>query len=74
MVYRNPICGKYFVEGSLLEKLEKQPFFWMATAGLGKYRMGGYSQIGVYRVEIPRFTQNPNSSMIVFGDSQDIFN
>ena len=25
-------------------------FFWAATAGLGKYSMGGYSRIGVYKV------------------------
>ena len=30
--------------------MEKQPFFRAAMAGLGKYRMGGYGWIGVYRV------------------------
>ena len=30
--------------------MEKLPFFWAATAGLGKYRTGGYGRIGVYRV------------------------
>ena len=30
--------------------MEKRPFFRAATAGLGKYHMGGYSRIGVYRV------------------------
>ena len=32
--------------------MEKHPFFRVAIAGLGKYCMGGYGQIGVYRVEI----------------------
>ena len=31
--------------------MEKQPFFRAATAGLGKYRTGGYGRIGVYRVK-----------------------
>ena len=35
-------CGK---------NMEKQPFFRAATAGLGKYRTGGYGRIGVYRVQ-----------------------
>ena len=30
--------------------MEKRPFFRAAMAGLGKYRMGGYGRIGVYRV------------------------
>ena len=25
-------------------------FFWVAMAGLGKYSKGGYSRIGVYKV------------------------
>ena len=29
--------------------MEKQPFFRAAMAGLGKYHMGGYGRIGVYR-------------------------
>ena len=32
--------------------MEKRPFFWAATAGLGKYHTGGYGRIGVYRVKI----------------------
>ena len=31
--------------------MEKRPFFRAAIAGLGKHRMGGYGQIGVYRVK-----------------------
>ena len=31
--------------------MEKQPFFRAAMAGLGKYHMGGYGRIGVYRVK-----------------------
>ena len=30
--------------------LEKRPFFRADMAGLGKYCMGGYGRIGVYRV------------------------
>ena len=30
--------------------MEKRPFFRADMAGLGKYCMGGYGQIGVYRV------------------------
>ena len=31
--------------------MEKWPFFWAATAGLGRYCTGGYGRIGVYRVK-----------------------
>ena len=31
--------------------MEKQLFFRAAMAGLGKYHMGGYGRIGVYRVK-----------------------
>ena len=31
--------------------LEKRPFFRADMAGFGKYHMGGYGQIGVYRVK-----------------------
>ena len=31
--------------------LEKQLFFRADMAGLGKYSMGGYDRIGVYRVK-----------------------
>ena len=41
-----------FLEGSFLEKCGK---IWVATAGLGKYRMGGYGWIGVYRAELADF-------------------
>ena len=30
--------------------MEKRPFFRANMAGLGKYHMGGYGRIGVYRV------------------------
>ena len=29
---------------------KKRPFFQADMAGLGKYHMGGYGRIGVYRV------------------------
>ena len=32
--------------------LEKRPFFRADMAGLGKYSMGGYGRIGVYRVRL----------------------
>ena len=32
--------------------LEKLPFFRADMAGLGKYCMGGYGRIGVYRVKL----------------------
>ena len=32
--------------------MEKVPFFWADMAGLGKYCMGEYGRIGVYRVNI----------------------
>ena len=31
--------------------MEKRPFFRADMAGLGKYSMGGYDRIGVYRVK-----------------------
>ena len=50
-IYWTYICGKYFLNGSFLEKCGKiwikRPFFRAATAELGKYRTGGYGQIGV---------------------------
>ena len=39
--------GFYF--GKIWKVLGKQPFFRADMAGLGKYRMGGYGRIGVYR-------------------------
>ena len=51
LIYWNPICGQYFLDCTLLEKIgkimEKRPFFRAAMAGLGKYSMGGYGRIGV---------------------------
>ena len=48
LIYWNPIMCEYFLEGFLLEKYGKT-FVQAATTGLGKYRMGAYGQIGVYR-------------------------
>ena len=39
--------------GKIWKNMEKRPFSWAAMAGLGKYCMGGYGQIGVYRVKLP---------------------
>ena len=33
------------------KNMEKQLFFRVAMAGLGKYHAGGYGRIGVYRVK-----------------------
>ena len=38
-------CGKIW---------KNQPFFRADMAGLGKYCIGGYGQIGVYRVKVTR--------------------
>ena len=40
-----------FYLGKMLKILEKRPFFRADMAGLGKYHMGGYGRIGVYRVK-----------------------
>ena len=40
-----------FPLGKMWKNMEKRPFFRAAMAGLGKYRMGGYGRIGVYRVK-----------------------
>ena len=40
-----------FPLGKMWKNMEKRPFFRAAMAGLGKYRMGGYGRIGVYRVD-----------------------
>ena len=46
--------------------MEKRLFFRAATAGLGKYRTGGYGRIGVYRVnEISHFRKYNEISQIV---------
>ena len=36
-----------------MENSGKRPFFRADMAGLGKYSMGGYGRIGVYRVNLP---------------------
>ena len=38
-----------FSVGKLWKNIEKQPFFQVAIARLGKYCTGGYGRIGVYR-------------------------
>ena len=46
-----PICGKYLMDCSILEKCRQiWKNGWAAMAGLGKYRTGGYGQIWVFRV------------------------
>ena len=48
--------GKCILVGFNLEKCgfkkKKQPFFQADMAGLGKYCMGGYGRIGVYRDKV----------------------
>ena len=41
-----------FYLGKMWKISEKRPFFRADMAGLGKYCMGGYGRIGVYRVNI----------------------
>ena len=45
------ILSEWFFFGKMWKNMEKRPFFRAAMAGLGKYRMGGYGGIGVYRVK-----------------------
>ena len=44
--------------GKMWKFLEKRPFFRADMAGLGKYHMGGYGRIGVYRVKFDNFLIN----------------
>ena len=44
-----------FPLGKMWKNMEKRPFFRAAMARLGKYRMGGYGRIGVYRVKLVGF-------------------
>ena len=46
------ILSEWFFSGKMWKNMEKRPFFRAAMAGLGKYRMGGYGRIGVYRVNM----------------------
>ena len=41
-----------FLLGKMWKTMEKRPFFRAAMAGLGKYHMGGYGRIRVYRVKV----------------------
>ena len=43
--------------------MEKQPFFQAAMAGLGKYHMGSYGRIGVYRVNL----SGPHLLYVIYG-------
>ena len=43
------ICGKCGHFWKVWSFLEKQPFFQVNMAGLGKYHMGGCGRIGVHR-------------------------
>ena len=51
--------GFFTLIDSLLEKcghfFKKRPFFWADLARLGKWRTGGFGQIGVYRVDMQDF-------------------
>ena len=42
----------WFYFGKMWKFSEKTPFFRADMAGLGKYHMGGYGRIGVYRVKV----------------------
>ena len=48
----------------LLRKMwENGPFFQAATAGLVKYRMGSYGQVGVYRVNNVTFKEKQKNNL-----------
>ena len=44
-----------FYFGKMWKNMEKRPFFRAAMARLGKYCMGCYGRIGVYRVKCNGF-------------------
>ena len=46
------ILSEWFFFEKMWKNMEKRQFFRAAMAGLGKYRIGGYGRIGVYRVNI----------------------
>ena len=48
--YERLILFIWFYFGKIWKFMEKRPFFRADMAGLGKYCMGGYGRIGVYRV------------------------
>ena len=48
---RSILFGVYSF-GKFWENMGKRPFFQAAMAGLGKYSMGGYGRIGVYRADM----------------------
>ena len=56
LIYWTPMGGYYFFVGFNLEKYGKfwknGRFFRADMTGLGKYSMGGYGRIGVYRVKL----------------------
>ena len=47
---------------------KKRPFFRADMAGLGKYSMGGYGRIGVYRVKFVSFAYALNRQDILHFD------
>ena len=51
MKYERFILFVWFYFGKMWKFSEKRPFFRADMAGLGKYHMGGYGRIGVYRVK-----------------------
>ena len=50
--YKRLILFLVFYFGKMCKFLEKRSFFRADMAGLGKYGMGGYGRIGVYRVKL----------------------
>ena len=53
--------------------MEKQPFFPAAMAELGKYCMGGYGRIGVYRVKVKPPSYNLLSHLIMATQNNPLF-
>ena len=48
-----------------VEIWEKRPFFQADMAGLGKYSMGGYGRIGVYRVKVKRLMMQAGCCLLI---------
>ena len=76
LIYWTRISGSYFLKHSILEKcgffFEKRPFSRADMAGLGKYCMGGYGRIGVYRVNVGFSWQRTTSKTVPLLDTKPL--
>ena len=67
LVYWNSLTDSLFLVGPNLERkcfFFKQPFFRVGMSGLGKYHIGRYGRIGVYRIK-PKFHQKLRSHWLL---------